>query len=94
MSHSLYEVARHPEVQAKLLAEVDTLNGRRPEFDDIQNLPYTEAVFQASCRVLSTSAPFSSLSSADAEAIWPRDGRMMSSSYTLGHVQPRPQIST
>lgn len=48
MIHSLYELARNPVVQQRLIVEVDKLGGRIPEFEDLKQLPYTEAVFQVS----------------------------------------------
>ncbi len=40
-----HEIARHPEVEQRLHAEIDSvLRGRRPAFDDIAQLTYTQQV--------------------------------------------------
>ena len=46
MSHTLYELAKNPGAQQRLIAEVDTLKGRQPEYDDLASLVYVEAAFQ------------------------------------------------
>ena len=46
MSHSLYELAKNPGAQQRLIAEVDILKGRQPEYDDLASLVYVEAAFQ------------------------------------------------
>ena len=48
MSHTLYELAKSPEVQKKLVHEVDTvLKGKPATVEDQEALVYTEAAFQA-----------------------------------------------
>jgi len=44
-------ISRHPKVQERMLAEVDALGGRAPEYDDLKQLPYTTAVFTESLRM-------------------------------------------
>ncbi|MBJ7329349.1 MAG: cytochrome P450 [Solirubrobacteraceae bacterium] len=45
-------LSRHPEVREQLHAEVDAvLGGREPTAEDVDNLPYTAAVFQESMRL-------------------------------------------
>ena len=47
-----YALLQHPEVEAKLHAELDSvLNGRLPELADLENLPYTLQVIQETMRV-------------------------------------------
>jgi cytochrome P450 len=47
-----YLLARHPEVQRRLAAEVRTvLGGREPTADDVARLPYTEAVLKETLRL-------------------------------------------
>jgi cytochrome P450 len=40
----LYLVSQHPEVEAKLMAEIATLNGKPPTMRDLPQLPYSEMV--------------------------------------------------
>ena len=47
-----YALHTHPEVEAKLHREIDTvLNGRMPELSDLDNLPYSLQVIQETMRV-------------------------------------------
>ena len=46
------EIARHPEVEARLRAELGrVLGGRPPHLDDLPNLPYTAAVIKEALRM-------------------------------------------
>lgn len=46
-----YLLAQHPEVEARLRAEVNVLGGRRPGFDDLARLPLTKAVIEETLRL-------------------------------------------
>ncbi len=47
-----YLLAQHPDVEAKLTAEIESvLEGRLPTSEDVANLPYTRAVFAESMRL-------------------------------------------
>src|SRR5450830_833613 len=47
-----YLLSQHPEVEARLHAELDTaLGGRLPTFEDLQRLPYTRMVLAESMRL-------------------------------------------
>ncbi len=47
-----YLLSQHPEVEARLHAELDSaLGGRRPTFEDLQILPYTRMVLSESMRL-------------------------------------------
>ncbi|HEX8441733.1 cytochrome P450, partial [Archangium sp.] len=49
-----YLLAQHPEVQARLVAELDeVLDGRAPQAEDLPRLRYTEAVVKESLRLYS-----------------------------------------
>ena len=62
LGYCLYELARNPEVQQRLLAEVDTFGrDRRPEFEDLSSFPYTEAVFQEGLRMHTIVTPLYAL---------------------------------
>lgn len=52
LAWTMYLLAEHPEVEAKLHAEIDAvLQGRPPAPDDVRRLPYTERVLQESMRL-------------------------------------------
>lgn len=52
LSWGLYELTRHPDVVARLQAEVDAqLGGRVPTFADLRNLTYTRQVLQEILRL-------------------------------------------
>ncbi len=55
---ALYQVARHPEVYARLTDEIDrALGGRSPTAKDIESMPYLTMVFNECLRLL-PSVPF------------------------------------
>ena len=52
LSWTIHLLGKYPHVMEKLLAEVDTvLGGRRPTFDDLPKLSYTEMVLKESMRL-------------------------------------------
>lgn len=51
MAWMWYLIARHPEVEAKLLAEVDALGGKIPTFEDVPKLKYALQVFKETMRL-------------------------------------------
>src|SRR5262249_31581666 len=52
LTWAMYLVSQHPEVEAKLTAELDSvLGGRPPTLDDLPNLPYTEMIFKEALRL-------------------------------------------
>ena len=52
LSWTWYLLATHPEAKARFHEEVDrVLQGRTPNADDLQHLPYTRAVFEESLRL-------------------------------------------
>ena len=47
-----YLLSQNPQVEARMHAEIDSaLGGKRAEFDDVANLPYTRGVFAESLRL-------------------------------------------
>lgn len=47
-----YLLARYPEAESKLIAELNAvLNGREPTLDDLPNLPYTEMIVKETLRL-------------------------------------------
>ena len=53
LAFTLYLIARHPDVEARLVAEVDNVLGRRRiAFADVPRLPYLEMVIKESMRLL------------------------------------------
>eukprot|EP01116_Phalansterium_solitarium_P017373 TRINITY_DN4261_c0_g1_i2.p2 TRINITY_DN4261_c0_g1~~TRINITY_DN4261_c0_g1_i2.p2 ORF type:complete len:198 (+),score=64.68 TRINITY_DN4261_c0_g1_i2:980-1573(+) len=59
LSWTMFCLAQHPDVQAKVRAEVDALlpKGRSPAYDDLERLPYTTQVVKESMRLF-TPGPF------------------------------------
>ncbi|MEL6181082.1 MAG: cytochrome P450, partial [Myxococcota bacterium] len=52
LAHTLTLVSKHPQVERKLVAELDAvLNGRLPLATDVQQLPYTEQVIKEGMRL-------------------------------------------
>lgn len=52
LTWAFYLISQHPEVEAKLYAELDAvLHGRVPTFDDLPQLPYTEMVIKETLRL-------------------------------------------
>lgn len=52
LTWTLYLLSQHPEIEARLQAEVDqALSGRLPTFEDLAALPYTRMVLSESMRV-------------------------------------------
>ncbi|MFF9864549.1 cytochrome P450 [Streptomyces sp. NPDC013953] len=60
LSWAFYLLARHPEVEAKLQAEVDAALGGRsvPSFEDLPALPYTRMVIDETLRIYSPAYQF------------------------------------
>ena len=62
ISYALYELARNPQVQQKLQAEVDGFGReRQPSYDDLSSFPYAEAVFSEGMRLHPPVTPFIAL---------------------------------
>jgi hypothetical protein len=64
MTTSLLQISRHPEVKAKMEAEIRALGGRAPTFEDVSEgrLTYCQNVVKAGlagCHVVRTSASLS-----------------------------------
>lgn len=52
LAWTFYLLAKHPEIQQKLQAELDmVIEGDKPEFADLNNLVYTEMVFKEAMRL-------------------------------------------
>ncbi len=52
LTYTWYLLSQHPEVEAKLHAELArVLSGRVPTYDDLENLPYTKMVIEESMRL-------------------------------------------
>jgi len=46
-----YLLSQHPEIEARLHAEIDSLRNRTPTYEDLPSLPYTRMVFAESMRL-------------------------------------------
>jgi len=52
LTWALYLISQHREVEARLIAELDTvLEGRSPRLEDLPNLPYTDMIFKEALRL-------------------------------------------
>jgi cytochrome P450 len=52
LTWTIFLLTRHPEIYAKLMDEIDTLNGETPTVDQLQKLEYLDRVIKESMRVL------------------------------------------
>jgi cytochrome P450 len=68
LSWTLYLLSQHPEVEAKLAAELDSVLGpREPEVQDLPNLRYTDAVVKESLRLYPPAWAFGRQATEDCE---------------------------
>lgn len=51
LSHTFFEIARRPDVWAKLQAEVDELNGQPPDYETMKSMKYVKWVLNESLRL-------------------------------------------
>lgn len=52
LTYALYELAQHPDLQQKVVDEVDKFGRARiPSFDDLACFPYIDAVFKEAMRL-------------------------------------------
>lgn len=51
LSHTFHVLARRPDIWAKLKAEVDTLDGKKPDYETLRNLKYLKYVLTESLRL-------------------------------------------
>ncbi len=52
LAHTVYLLSKHPEIEARLVAELDAVVGERlPNADDVKSLVYTERVLKESMRL-------------------------------------------
>ena len=51
LTWAMYSIATNPEVEARLMQEIDGLNGETPSFDHLRQLTYTEQVIKEAMRL-------------------------------------------
>jgi len=51
LSHTFHILARRPDIWQKLKAEIDKLNGHRPDYDTLRNLKYLKYLLNESLRL-------------------------------------------
>lgn len=86
LAWSFYELARHPEIYAKVRREGDALGGRAPGWDDLPNLAYSLKVFKEALRLYPPVYVFSRQAIEDVEiggCRLPRGTVVFVSPYTL-----------
>jgi cytochrome P450 len=85
-------LARHPDVEARLHAELETaLAGRRPGFDDLERLPYARMVVEETMRLYPPAYSLNRVALAD-DAMGPhrvRKGALVTVSPWVTHRNPR-----
>ncbi|MCS6871909.1 MAG: cytochrome P450 [Anaerolineae bacterium] len=85
-------LAQHPEVEAKLWAELDSvLGGRAPTLADLPNLPYTEMVIKEAMRLYPPAGGVSRMPITDVqlgEYVLPKGSNVFISMYVM-HRDPR-----
>lgn len=69
LAFTMYELARNPDVQEKMLQEIDAFGAGVPGYDDLAKFPYTEAVFQEGMRMYPPVTPTVALQRQAKEAI-------------------------
>lgn len=68
LTWTLYLLSEHPDIEAKLQAEVDSVLGKRtPSLDDLKHLVYTEMVLKESMRLYPPAWSFSRQTIADTQ---------------------------
>ncbi len=94
---TLYCIARHPEVEERVLAEIDTLGGKRITFDDMANLPYLEQVIKEAMRLYPVTATVARQSTEKTRIgayELPKDATVLVAPWTLhrrADIFPRPE---
>lgn len=88
-----YLLSQHPEVEAKMHHEIDTvLMGRQPSLDDLPQLPYTEMVLKESMRIYPPVWTINARQATEEVTIGdytiPKDGLIMISPYVM-HRHPK-----
>ncbi|MBI5667915.1 MAG: cytochrome P450 [Chloroflexi bacterium] len=90
LTWTFYLLSQHPEVEAKLLDEIDRVlpTGRPVTLDDLARLPYTEMVIKEAMRCYPTSVAISRDAVEDVEIggyVIPRGTMVVLSQWTLHH---------
>lgn len=68
LTWTFYLLAQHPEIEAKLLAEIDAaLEGKLPTAQDLHKLPYAEMIFKEALRLYPPAWVFGRLAREDVE---------------------------
>lgn len=68
LGYAFYLLASHPEIKAKLQAEIDTqLNGERATFESIRRLPYLDMVIKETMRLYPVAQTLSRIANQDTE---------------------------
>jgi cytochrome P450 len=99
MTWAMYLLGRHPDIEAKVRAEVkEVLGDRLPNFEDLPRLRYTKMVIQEALRLYPTSWILPRLAAADDEVGGyqiPKGATVIVSQYIMHHhpsLWPNPEV--
>ena len=68
LTYCIYLLSKHPQVQQKLLQEVDTFK-RQPSYEELDQFPYTSAVLNEALRLFPPAPLFARVAQEDTQVM-------------------------